>query len=169
MLDLLDANNKLEVVGVYTWASEEDSIGNGVAADTVANLFEDALNATVAAGSLPSDPSLILDLVLNNMLGALGLIGNQLLNISIPGLGDVGDDVLGGGLYIGIGAKGTLATIIDGATVNTPPITFEIPVVNIVPDITGGGFFTMGGPKNFTQTFTGDGGQHTYQFSVSRN
>jgi cytochrome c-type biogenesis protein CcmE len=169
VIDLVNTNNKLEIVGVYTWASEEDFTGNGVAADTVANLFEDALNATVAAGSLPSDPSFILDLVLDNLLGALGLIGNQLLNISIPLLGDVGDDVLGGGLYIGIGAKGSLASIIDGATASTPPITFNIPVVNIVPDITGGGFFTMSGPKTFNQTFTGDDGQHTYQFSVSKN
>ena len=33
VIDILNTNNKLEVVGVYTWPSEEDLIGNGVAAD----------------------------------------------------------------------------------------------------------------------------------------
>lgn len=163
LVDLLNSSNKLEVVGVYTWASEEDLVGNGVAADGVAGLLEDALNATLAAGSLPSDASLILDLVLDNILGALGLLAQ---NIPLFGLGD---DVLGGALYIGIGAKGDLAGIINSAIGSTPPITFDIPVLNLPPDINGGGFFTFGGPKNFTQTFSGADGTHTYNFGVSKN
>ena len=50
VLDLLNSSNKLEVVGVYTWSSEEDLVGNGLAADGVAGVLEDALNATLAAG-----------------------------------------------------------------------------------------------------------------------
>jgi hypothetical protein len=161
--DLLNSSNKLEVVGVYTWASEEDLVGNGVAADGVAGLLEDALNATLAAGSLPSDASLILDLVLDNILGALGLLAQ---NIPLFGLGD---DVLGGALYIGIGAKGGLADIINGAIGNTPPLTFDIPIVSLPPDIVGGGFFTFKNSKSFTQTFSGADGTHTYNFSVSKN
>ena len=40
----------------------------------------------------------------------------------------------------------------------------NIPVVDVPPDIQGGGFFTMGGSKTFSQTFTGADGQHTYGF-----
>lgn len=163
VIDVLNTNNKLEVVGVYSWASEEDLIGNGVAADAVANIFRDALNATLATSSLPSDAGLILDLVLDNILGSLGLLAQ---NIPLFGLGD---DVLGGGLYLGIGAKGDLANIIDGVIGNTPPITFDIPILNLPPDIVGGGFFTLGGPSTFTQTYSGAGGTHTYNYGVSKN
>ena len=163
VLDLLNSSSKLEVVGVYTWASEEDTIGNGLAADGVAGVLEDALNATLAAGSLPSDASLILDLVLDNILGALGLLAQ---NVPLFGLGD---DVLGGALYIGIGAKGDLANIINSAIGNTPPITFAIPLLDLPPDIVGGGFFTMKNSKTFTQTFSGAGGTHSYNFGVSKN
>ncbi len=161
--DLLNSANKLEVVGVYTWASEEDLVGNGVAADGVAGLLEDALNATLATGTLPSDASLILDLVLDNILGALGLLAQ---NIPLFGLGD---DVLGGALYIGIGAKGGLADIINGTIGSTPPLTFDIPIVSLPPDIDGGGFFTFKNSKSFTQQFSGADGTHTYNFSVSKN
>jgi hypothetical protein len=163
VVDLLNSSNKLEVVGVYSWSSEEDLVGNGVAADAVADVLQDALNSTLAAGSLPSDASLILDLVLDNILGALGLLAQ---NIPLFGLGD---DVLGGALYIGIGAKGGLADIIDGTIGSTPPITFAIPLLDLPPDIVGGGFFTMKNSKSFTQTFSGSGGTHTYNFGVSKN
>ncbi len=163
LVDLLNPSNKLEVVGVYTWSSEEDLVGNGVAADGVAGILEDALNSTLAAGTLPSDASLILDLVLDNILGALGLLAQ---NVPLFGLGD---DVLGGALYIGIGAKGDLASIINSTIGSTPPITFAIPLLDLPPDIVGGGFFTFSGPKNFTQTFSGAGGTHTYNFGVSKN
>jgi hypothetical protein len=163
VIDLLNSSNKLEVVGVYSWASEEDLVGNGLAADGVAGVLEDALNATLAAGSLPSDASLILDLVLDNILGALGLLAQ---NVPLFGLGD---DVLGGALYVGIGAKGDLANIINSAIGSTPPITFAIPLLDLPPDIVGGGFFTMKNSKSFTQTFSGAGGNHTYNFGVSKN
>ena len=109
-------------------------------------MFEDALNDTLAQESLPSDASFILDLVLDNILGSLGLLAKN-----IPTFG-LGDDVLGGGLYIGIAAKGDLANIIDGSIGSTPPITFDIPLLDLPPDIDGGGFFTLGGTSNFTQS-----------------
>lgn len=163
VIDLFDTNNKLEVVGVYSWASEEDLVGNGVAADAVANILEDALNDTLATSSLPSDASIIVDLILDNILGALGLLAQ---NIPLFGLGD---DVLGGGLYIGIGAKGGLASAIDGVLASTPPITFNIPLLDLPPDIVGGGFFTLGGTSTFTQTYSGAGCTHTYDYVMAKN
>lgn len=163
VLDLANSSNKLEVVGVYSWASEEDLIGNGLAADSVANILADALEDTLAKGSLPSDANAILDMILDHIGDALGLL---VQNIPVFGLGD---DVLGGALYIGIGAKGGLADIINGTIGNTPPITFDIPLLDLPPDIVGGGFFTFKNSKSFTQSFSGAGGQHTYNFSVSKN
>ncbi len=163
ILDLASSSNKLEIVGVYSWASEEDFIGNGVAADGVATILADALNDTLAAGSLPNDVNDILSMVLDNIGSALGIL---VQNVPVFGLGD---DVLGGALYLGIGAKGSLADIINGATASTPPITLTIPVVDLPPDIVGGGFFTFKNSTNFTQSFSGAGGQHTYNFSVSKN
>lgn len=163
VLDLASSSNKLEVVGVYSWASEEDFIGNGVAADGVANILANALEDTLAAGTLPNDVNDILAMILDHVGDALGIL---VQNIPVFGLGD---DVLGGALYLGIGAKGGLADIINGATANTPPITLAIPLVDLPPDIVGGGFFTFKNSTNFTQSFSGAGGQHTYNFSVSRN
>ena len=150
IVDLLNAENKLEVIGVYTWASEEDTIGNGLAADTVADLLEDALNDTLAQGAIPEDLGLLLDLILDNIFGALGLLVNN-----IP--------------TIGVGAKGDLAALIDTAIAEVPPITFDIPIVSLPPDIDGGGIFTLGSNKTFTQTFSGAGGTHTYGFALTKN
>ncbi len=163
VVDLLNPANKLEVMGVYTWASEEDWVGNGVAADSVASLLRSGLNATVATGTLPSDASLILDLVLDDILGALGILAQ---NIPLFGLGD---DVLDGALYVGLAAKGTLSEVIDGVIPTTPPLTFNIPVLDLPPNIVGSGYFTTRNPKEFTQSFSGWGGTHTYRFRVSKN
>ena len=163
VVDLASSSNKLEVVGVYSWASDEDFVGNGLAADSVANILEDALNSTLAAGTLPNDVNDILAMILDHIGDALGVL---VQNIPLLGLGD---DVLGGALYLGIGAKGGLADIINGATASTPPITLAIPLVELPPDIVGGGFFTFKNSTNFTQSFSGAGGQHTYNFGVSRN
>jgi hypothetical protein len=48
---------------------------------------------------------------------------------------------------------------LDSVIGSTPFPTISIPVL---PDITGGGFYTLTGTKNFSQTFTGGGGQHTW-------
>lgn len=164
ILDLTNSSNKLEIVGVYSWAAEEDFVGLGVAANGTADILRDALNATIAQGDVPSDLSILLDLILDNIFGALGLLAQ---NIPLFGLGD---DTLGGGLFLGIGAKGALADIIDDSIGSAPPLTFEIPVVSLPPDIQGGGIFTFDtSPRNFTQSYSGAGGQHTYNYQVARS
>ena len=157
------AGQPLEVFGVYTWASEEDTIGNGLAADAVADVFEDALNDTLAQGSLPSDLGILLDLILDNILGALGLLANN-----IPTFG-LGDDVLGGGLYLGIAARGDLGQLLDQTIAGEDPIQFDIPLLDLPPDIDGGALFTLTGDKSFNQTFSGSGGTHTYNFDFFQN
>ena len=166
ILDLANSDNALEVVGVYSWAAEEDFVGLGVAANATADVLRDAHNQTLAAGDLPSDAGMIFDLILDNILGALGLLAQ---NIPLLGLGD---DVLGGGLFIGIGAKGTLGDIIEESIGSAPPITFNIPLVDLPPDIQGGGFFattgSVGAGKNFTTSYNGAGGRHTYNYRAER-
>lgn len=163
LLDLTNPTNKLEIVGTYSWAAEEDFIGVGLAANQTADVLKNALNATVAASSLPSDPNLILNLIIDNLGSAIGIIVND-----IPTFG-LTDDVLGGGIFIGIGATGSLASIINAAIGSTPFPTFEIPIVTLPPDIQGGGFFTTsGGTKNFTQSYSGSGGQHTYTYQAGK-
>lgn len=165
VIDVITQNGQLEVIGVYSWASERDTIGNGTAANGVANLFKDALNQTVAAGSIPSDLGVLLDLILDNIGSALGILVQNL-----PTFG-LGDDVLGGGLYIGIGAKGELANIVNSAIPGVS-FNFSIPIADIPPDIQRGGIFTLGANKQFNgQLFDGSClipqcGKHTYNFEV---
>jgi hypothetical protein len=167
VLDALNPSNKMDIVGTYTWASEEDTINSlQSGAEAVANLFKTALNSTLATGTLPNGDtsalvSQILGALFTNPGNLFGLLGS---NIPLFGLGD---DVLGGAVYIGIGATGTLAAAIDAAAASATIPAISIPVVDIPPDVVGGGIYTMGGSKNFSQTFTGSGltgGQHVWTF-----
>lgn len=156
VLDLANNNNKLEIVGSYVWASEEDQIGNGLAADSVASALKGALNGTLAKADLASlDASFIINLILGNIGNALGILVQN-----IPTFG-LGDDVLGGGMYIGIGAQGTLGDSLNAVIGSTPFPTINTPV-ELPPSIKGGGIYTIGAPKTFTQTFSGRGGIHTW-------
>jgi len=48
------------------------------------------------------------------------------------------------------------------------PVAAAQKCVDVPPDVQGGGIFTMTGTKNFTQTFTGADGQHTYSFQTGQ-
>ena len=65
-------------------------------------------------------------------------------------------------MYIGIGAQGTLGSALDGVIGSMAFPNINIPLVDVPPDITGGGMYTLTGPKTFTQTFVGGGGSHTW-------
>lgn len=163
ILDLADANNHLEILGTYTWALEEDTVGVGVAADGTASVLKDALNSTLATGTLPSDASQILSLITSNLGSALGILAQ---NIPLFGLGD---DIMGGGMYVGIAAKGSLGDIIGTSIASTPFPNIAIPVVDLPPDITRGGFYTTTSTKTFTgQSWSCCGGQHTWTFQAAQ-
>jgi len=162
VLDALNPSNKMDVVGTYTWAAEEDQINSlSTGAGSVATIFKSALNSTLAAGTLPTgDANALVNMVFKALFGNIGTPFNLIVS-NIPCVG-LCDDVLGGALYVGIGATGTLANVIDGVLGSTTIPAINIPLVDVPPDVQGGGLFTMGSTKNFTQTFTGAGGQHTY-------
>jgi hypothetical protein len=161
------SDNKLEVVGTYTWVMEKDLVGVATAAGDVADILEDALNDTLATASGVLDPSLVLDLIFDNVGSSFTLL---LSNIPLLGLGD---DVLGGAFYIGIGAKGGLATTLDGLLASVTPPTFSIPVLALPPDVMNFGVFTMQNTKTFSaQRFDAsclipDCGIHTYNFQAN--
>ena len=160
--DLFDTNNHLEVVGVYTWANEQDTVPIGEAATGTAAILKDALNATIAKADLSNfDASAIVNLIFSNLGSAFGVVAG---NIPLFGLGD---DNLGGAIYVGVGAQGTLGDLINEVAKSFTIPTINIPVVDLPPDINGGGLFTLNGNKTFTQSFSGAGGRHTYQFSAT--
>lgn len=169
LLDLTNPSNKLEIVGTYTWATEEDQIGLGWVAGDVAGLLKDGLNATLATASLDDlDAQMILNLVFSN-LGAAFSIGLQnFMDIDL-GLGDLSDDVLGGGLYIGIAARGTLGSTMNSLLKNVQIPGIDIPLVNIPPSIDHVGLYTFSGSKTWTHQFSGQGGKHTWTMTASKN
>ncbi|UDY34806.1 hypothetical protein [Dermatobacter hominis] len=164
VLDALNSNNKMDVVGTYTWAAEEDffdSLTGG--AESIANIFETALNSTLAAGSLPNgDTNALIGLIIDALFDNVGTPFNLIL-ANLPCLGTC-DDVLGGALYVGLGATGTLASLIDTAIGSTTIPSIPIPAVTVPPDVQGGGLYTMASTKNFNQVFSGADGVHTYSF-----
>lgn len=162
--DVLNTNNQLEVMVVYTWVMEEDLVAVNTAANDIKDILVDSLNATLAQGSIPNDLDFLLDLILSN----LGNVFTLLLS-NLPLLG-FGDDVGGGAFNIGIAAKGALAGIID-ASIGTATIpNFPIPVLELPPDVQHVNIFSMGGTKTFTgQSFDQYGdGIHTYDFQANQ-
>lgn len=168
-VDVLDlVNNKLEIVGTYTWAAEQDDTTLQAGAQLVADLLEGALNTTIAntnlaagvdANALAQD---ILDLLVTTLFdwdgisGAFSLAWKALTSSSFSFLGDTSDDALGGGLFIGIGARGTLASALDGLIGNNPALPpVEIPLLAVPPSIQAYGLYTMNGKTEFNKTFTG--------------
>jgi hypothetical protein len=166
VLEALDPANKFEIVGVYTWAAEADLINSlDGGANSVAGLLRDALNRTIATQQVPDgDAPGLIDLILDQLFNNFGSTFRLIL-ANIPCLG-LCDDVLGGRVYLGLGATGALAQTLDPilAGVQIPSIGtgFEVP-----PSIQGGGIFTMGGPRTFAdQSFVGADGHHRYTFQT---
>lgn len=168
VLDLLNESNKLEVVGVYTWAIERDVASfDGTAANSVAGILRNVLNDTVAKAQLPSNFEDILGMLVSNLGPALGV---ALGNLSPPLLGD---DMMGGSLHIGVAARGTLGDIIRNTIGTTPLPAIDIPLISVPPGTQGGNFFVTSGSTVFNQSYTKPpialgqgGGKHTYNFEI---
>jgi hypothetical protein len=169
--DLLNTNNHLEVMVVYTWVMEEDSVPVNTAADDVKDLLVDGLNASLAQGSIPSDLNSLLNLILGNLGSAF-----TLLLSNFPDITGAFDDVGGGAINVGIAAKGGLAGVIDSSIGTATIPSFPVPVFTLPPDIDYVNIFTMGGTKTFTgQAFDYKppligpvDGLHTYDFQANQ-
>lgn len=116
MLDVLDINdtNKLEIMGVWQWAMEEDQFG--IDASGIAAAFKKVLNDTVAGGTAPPTSGLVSYIIstlfsggfTSSFLTAIGLLG-----INVPALGD---DAIGSRVFAAVNARGGLADIIGTST-----------------------------------------------------
>jgi len=162
--DLLKPENHLELFGTYTWAAEKDEISIGSAASGTATIFRNALNAVIAqATGVSTDPNVLSNQLKQNVNAAIGIFLNNL-----PSFG-LGDDVLGGSLQIGVGAKGTLGRGLDLVLGNAAISPVSIPG-SLPPDIQGGKWFTLTrSPHVYYQTYTGAGGQHTYKLRIAKD
>lgn len=167
--DLLNPQNHLEVVGVWSWAMEEDNISVRGLVDKSAGILKTALNNTLAPMSLPSDTNALVSQIMGSIPQPFLFFAGAAL-ASIPGLTD---DVVGSNVYAGIGAGGTLASVLDAATADVKLPFIEIPVVGIPPDI---GLNPGGGGHIFSlaqgRTFAGEdfsqwnSGHHRYDIQM---
>ena len=166
ILDALQPGASLEIFGVYTWSAEEDNINSlSTGAGGIATIIKDALNRTVAPASIPSSAQALVDLVLDVVLDNITAVLKTVVS-NIPCLG-LCDDVLGGAVYLGIGVGGTLGDLVNQVIGSVTFPNVAIPIIDVPPDINGGGLFTLTGGKTFTQSFSGADGQHTWKFSTS--
>jgi hypothetical protein len=174
MPDLLDLAQgaKLEIVGVWAWKVEDDGIlaasVNDIA-DAIAPAITSALNQTLAKTSLPSDANQIVSAILSAIgnLGFFQLFGTVFTGL-MNNLNISSDDVVGSAMYVGVGASGTLSSIISTAASGISFPAIAIPSLTVPPDIGGGAIFSLGsGAKTFSNSYTNAGvdGQHTTTYS----
>lgn len=174
MPDVLDlvAGAPLEVVGVWAWKVEDDGIlaaNVNNMANAIAQALTPVLNQTIAMAALPSDANQIVNTVLSTIgnLGFFNLVATGLTAL-MNNLNIASDDVVGSGIYVGIGSSGTLAEIIDGATNGVAFPAIAIPSVRVPPDIGGGSIFSLNTARNFSNNWTNGSvdGRHrtTYSF-----
>lgn len=159
--DLLNPANPLEIVGTWTWEMDQDDVSVlGVAVNTL-NVVKNALNLTVAAGTVPTDANALVGQLLGNFGDAFNLIAGALF-ASIPG---IPDDPIGSRFYVGVAATGVLAAIIDGANAVLPSVA--IPIITVPPDIGGGRIFSLGHNSTFTGEVMDQGnGRHDIDVQV---
>lgn len=166
ILDLLaNPNAPMEIIGVWSWAMEEDIAGT-LNAGPIANILRSVLNDTVAAGSLPSNTNFLVQMILDNLGQALALGGSGLLTAVNSVLG-YGDDFLGSRMYVAVGAKGDLGQIVDSAVPDLAGFNAGLSFAGI-PNVHGISVRSLRGTQSWTgQVFNSDG-RHDYNFSLTR-
>jgi hypothetical protein len=166
--DLAWTTNHLTVAGVWSWAYEGDTdpIGPGGMANTIAAAVKTALNQTLALGSLPSDTNQIV----NSILGVIGANLFPTIGSFFAGLVPWGDDAMGSRMYIGLGVRGSLKTIIDATAGAATFPSVAVPLVSSPPDINGGAIYSLGTKAFNNQAMTNGGiqGQHNYNLSLTQ-
>lgn len=162
--DLLNPTNGFEVIGVWSWAMEKDDVTVTPIATDAADKLKTVLNAVVASGSVPSDGAVLAEQIFGSTTEALGDLANYLFS-SIPG---IPDDAVGSRIYVGLGARGALAAIMDAALAGSSFDPVEIPVVTVPPDINGGSIFTIGDRSFNDQQFSStENGRHDYDLVLN--
>lgn len=166
VIDLLAGNAPLEVVGVWTWAMEEDLAGT-LNPGPISNILRNVLNDTIAAGSVPSDANALVQLLVDNLGQAILLGGSVLLNALTSTLLGMGDDVMGSRFYIGVGAKGTLGGIVNAAVPDLTGFNLNLGFVGI-PNVLGLTVKALTGTQSFNGQVFNQDGRHDYNFRFYR-
>lgn len=158
LIDLTNPDNKIEIVGNWTWALEEDWIGNPVP-QVIAPVIEQVLNDTIALAETPESGDIAQDTV--DQFEAA--VTSQLAEVLSDALSTIGDDLLGSRLYLFVGSSGALATTIDLASVNYSDLNLALQNLGI-PDVDEV-LVKSTNPQSFAgQSFAGAGATHTYDF-----
>lgn len=171
VVDVITGQGHLELVGTWTWAMEKDDTSDAFVANNLLNILKDALNLYVGNAYVPSTTQELTDqivsLLLDDIGSTLGFVAGALFQ-SIPG---VPDDAIGSRFYVGVGATGTLAQIIDPLLQGVAIPGVAIPIVKVPPDIDGGRLFSLGHNSSFTGESFGTAGSgdglHRYDISVT--
>ncbi len=163
VLDVFNNNNKLEVVGTWTWAMERDDVAVTGVADSALNIVKNLLNTVVASGNIPEDPNELVGAILGDFDDIFKLVAGALF-ASIPG---IPDDAIGSRFYIGVPSKGTLSDIVDATAGQLPFPSIGIPIISVPPDINGGHIFSLGHNSTFqNEIFDSGNGRHDYDIDI---
>jgi hypothetical protein len=154
-------SERLWVVGAYVWAVEGDANDISAAASTVATELRTALALNVSQTHIS---------VLNIASPVITFVNAafEYLDTHTSTL-NLSNDLIGAGLYVGLNLGGQLASDTRNA-IGAASLTRNFTAVDGPPDISQGGWFMMDGARNFTnQTFSGNGGTHSYEFRSAFN
>lgn len=158
-----DGSNKLEIIGVWTWAMERDDVSVAGVANNAMSILRDALNLTIAQGGLPEDPSKLVGLITDDIGRTIQLIAGALFG-SIPG---IPDDAIGSRFYVGLGTRGTLGQIVEETASGVALPSISIPIVTVPPDIGGGRIFSLDRDHTFNgEIFDQGQGRHAYDLQM---
>jgi hypothetical protein len=144
---------------------EEDLMPN-LTPGSLASIIQSALNSTLATGSVPNDPNLLAQLIVDNIGDAIAIGGSSLLNALSGFLFGLGDDVLSSKMYVYVGSTGTLAGIINAASVNLAGFNADLASVGI-PNVDGITVRATAPSTLTNQAFVGSGADHRYTFTTS--
>jgi len=164
---IANPNAPVEIVGAWVWAMEEDLAGT-LNAGPIANIMRDVLNQTIGEGNLPSDVSDLVQLLIDNLGQAILLGGSALLNALTSILFGIGDDVLGSRIYVGVGARGTLGSIVNSSVPNLDGFNANLGFVGI-PNVLGVSVKALTGTQSFNDQVFNQDGRHDYDFRFFRN
>lgn len=165
ILDLLNPANTVEVVGVWSWAMEEDWVGNPLPG-TLATTIQSVLNATLAQGTIPGDVNDLAQVIIDDLGNAIALGGSALLNLLTSFLFGIGDDLLSSRMYVFVGSTGTLAGLLDAASVDLTGFNLDVQSAGI-PNIAGVTIRSTNPTSLTNQAYVGAGADHRYDYSTS--
>lgn len=164
LTDFTNPENKLEVLGVWTWGMEEDWVGTPLPG-VIAPVIERMLNETIALAQPPEEPEDTVQDIIDRFTEAIELGGSSLADAITDALAGIGDDLLGSRLYLFVGSSGGLASAIDLASFTYDELNLELESFGI-PDIAEVFVKSTSSQSFAAQSFASDKADHRYDISA---